>query len=130
VPEEPAGVVQSKVPEVFVAFAVNVLPVVAGLLDAVIEAIASPSASVAVTVKLRFAPSATDRDAGPAKTTGARSTLATVSAVAAEPDNALTAVNVSVYDPACENAGVQLNVPDVLPTPDVNVPPVVGGLAE
>ena len=129
-PEEPAGVVQSKVPEVFVAFAVNVLPVVAGLLDAVSEAIASPSASVAVTVKLRFAPSATDRDAGPAKTTGARSTLATVTAVAAEPDSALVAVMVTVYDPAWVNAGVQLNVPDVFPGPEVNVLPVAGGLLD
>jgi hypothetical protein len=87
--------VQLKVPDVFAASAVNVLPVVAGLLAAVKEAIGSPSGSAADTVNVRRVPSATDCVAG-AVTTGARSTLFTVIAVAAEPDRAFDAVNVTV----------------------------------
>jgi len=62
-----------------------------------------------------------------ATTTGARSTLFTVTVVAAEPDKAFDAVTVTVYVPACVNVGVQLNVPLVLPAPAVNVLPVVAG---
>jgi hypothetical protein len=66
-------------------------------------------------------------DAG-AVTTGARSTLFTVTVVAAEPERAFVAVTVTVYVPACVKLGVQLNVPDVFPAPAVNVLPVVAGL--
>jgi hypothetical protein len=63
-----------------------------------------------------------------AVTTGARSTLFTVTVVAAEPDRAFVAVTVTVYVPACVKLGVQLNVPDVFPAFAVNVLPVVAGL--
>jgi hypothetical protein len=122
--------VHENVPDVLPAPAVNVLPVVAGEEFAVNEAIGSPSGSAAVTVKLRRTPSFTVCVAG-AVTTGARSTLFTVIVVAAEPDAAgvvVDAVNVTVYVPACEKLGVQLNVPDVFPAPAVNVLPVVAGL--
>jgi hypothetical protein len=49
--------VQLNVPDVQVAFGVNVLPVVAGELAAVSKSIASPSGSVAVTVNVRLFPS-------------------------------------------------------------------------
>jgi hypothetical protein len=52
----------------------------------------------------------------------------TVRVVAAEPERAFAAVNVSVYVPACASEGVQLNVPDVFPAPAVNVLPVVAGV--
>jgi hypothetical protein len=52
--------VQLNVPDVFEAFGVNALPVVAGELAAVREAIAWPSGSVAVTVKMRGTPSVPD----------------------------------------------------------------------
>ena len=61
-----------------------------------------------------------------AVTVGGRSPAVTVSVVAAEPDRAFEAVNVSVKVPVI--AGVQLNVPDVFPAPAVNVLPVVAGL--
>jgi hypothetical protein len=63
-----------------------------------------------------------------AVTTGARSTLFTVTVVAAEPERAFAAVTVTVYVPDCVNVGVQLNVPLVLPAPAVNVLPVVAGV--
>jgi hypothetical protein len=87
--------VHANVPEVFEAFAVNVLPVVAGEEAAVNDAIASPSGSAADTVKLPATPSLKDAVAG-AVTTGARSTLFTVIAVEAEPERAFDAVNVTV----------------------------------
>jgi hypothetical protein len=62
-----------------------------------------------------------------ATTTGARSTLFTVSVVAAEPERTFEAVNVMVYVPACVKLGVHEKVPDVLPAPAVNVLPVVAG---
>jgi hypothetical protein len=52
--------VQLNVPDVFEAFGVNTLPVVAGELAAVRELIVSPSGSIAVTVNVRFCPSFTD----------------------------------------------------------------------
>jgi hypothetical protein len=67
--------VQLNVPDVFPAFAVNELPVVAGELAAVREAIAWPSGSNAVTVKVRFCPSGTPQVCG-AVTIGARSASA------------------------------------------------------
>jgi hypothetical protein len=77
--------VQLNVPDVFPAFAVNVLPVVAGELAAVREAIVWPSGSTADTVNVRLIPSFTLCVAG-AVTTGARSaTSFTVITVAAVP---------------------------------------------
>ena len=52
--------VHENVPDVFVPFAVNVLPVVAGEEAAVNEVIASPSGSIADTVNVRRLPSVTD----------------------------------------------------------------------
>ena len=82
-------------PDVFEAFAVNVLPVVAGELDDVKDVIASASGSTAVTVKLPATFCWQDAFAG-AVTTGARSTLLTVTVVAAEPERAFVAVTVTV----------------------------------
>ena len=62
-----------------------------------------------------------------AVTVGARSTLLTVTVVAADPLSAFDAVNVTVYVPACVNVGVHAKVPLVLPAPAVNVLPVVAG---
>ena len=62
-----------------------------------------------------------------AVTTGARSTLFTVSVVAAEPERVFVAVNVTVYVPACVKLGVHEKVPLVLPAPAVKVLPVVAG---
>ena len=90
--------VQLNVPDVFPAPAVNVLPVVAGLLASVNDVIAWPSGSAAVTVTVSGLPETPEAVAG-AVTTGARSPLVTVSVVAAEPKSAFVAVNVSVYVP-------------------------------
>jgi hypothetical protein len=119
--------VHEKVPLVLPAPAVNVLPVVAGVLTSVNEVIAWPSGSAAVTVTVPAVPVAKLAVAG-AVTTGARSTLFTVTTVAADPDRAFVAVTVTVYVPDCVKLGVQLNVPDVFPAPAVNVLPVVAGL--
>jgi hypothetical protein len=119
--------VHEKVPDVLPAFAVNVLPVVAGEEDAVSDVIAWPSGSDAVTVKVISVFSFPEADAG-ATTTGARSTAPTVTVVAAEPDRAFDAVTVTVYVPDCAKLGVQLNVPDVFEAFAVNVLPVVAGL--
>jgi hypothetical protein len=62
-----------------------------------------------------------------AVTDGARSPLVTVSVVAAEPERALAAVNVTVYVPTWALVGVHEKVPDVLPAPAVKVLPVVAG---
>jgi hypothetical protein len=121
--------IQLNVPDVFPAPAVNVLPVVAGELAAVREAIAWPSGSTADTVNVISVFSCTDTFAW-ADTTGWRSTLFTVITVAAVPvDTGDTDVaeNVTVYVPCCVKLGVQLNVPDVFPAPAVNVLPVVAG---
>jgi hypothetical protein len=118
--------VHENVPEVLVPFAVNVLPVVAGEEAAVNEVIAWPSGSDADTVKVISVFSFPEAEAG-AVTAGGRSLGDTVSDVAAEPDNAFDAVNVSMYVPACASDGVQLKVPLVLPAPAVNVLPVVAG---
>jgi hypothetical protein len=116
-----------KVPLVLPAPAVNVLPVVAGEEASVSVVIAWPSGSVAVTVTVPVVPVVKEAVAG-AVTTGARSTLTTVTVVAAEPERAFDAVTVTVYVPDCVNVGVQLNVPLVLPAPAVNVLPVVAGV--
>ena len=50
--------------------------------------------------------------------------------VEAEPLRAFWAVNVTPYAPAAVNDGVQLNVPEVLPAPAVNVPPAVMAVPE
>jgi hypothetical protein len=63
-----------------------------------------------------------------AVTTGARSPLVTESVVAAEPESAFAAVNVSVYVPTWALVGVHEKVPDVLPAPAVNVAPAVAGV--
>jgi hypothetical protein len=65
-----------------------------------------------------------------AVTTGARSTLLTVTVVAAEPERAFVAVTVTVYVPACVKLGVHEKVPEVLEALAVNVLPVVAGLLE
>jgi hypothetical protein len=119
--------VQLNVPDVFPAPAVNVLPVVAGVLTSVSVVIAWPSGSAAVTVTVPAVPVVKEAVAG-AVTTGARSTLFTVTVVAAEPERAFVAVTVTVYVPACVNVGVHEKVPDVLPAPAVNVLPVVAGV--
>ena len=93
------------------------------------EVSASPSGSVAVTVKLIGVKFGLDTTAG-AVTTGARLTPPMEIVVAADPDKAFEAVNVTVYVPACVKLGVQLNVPEVLPAPAVNVLPVVAGELE
>ena len=85
--------VQLNVPEVFEAFAVNVAPAGSGAPES--EAMASPSGSEAVTVKLISVPSLPEAVAG-AVTVGARSTLVTVIAVVAEPERAFDAVNVTL----------------------------------
>jgi hypothetical protein len=118
--------VHENVPLVFAAFAVKVLPVVAGEEAAVNELIASPSGSFADTVKVMSVPSFPDAVAG-AVTVGARSTLVTVTTVEAEPERAFDAVTVTVYVPACVKLGVHEKVPLVLPAPAVNVLPVVAG---
>ena len=85
-------------PDVFPAPAVNVLPVVAGELAAVREAIAWPSGSDAVTLIVISVFSFPEAVAG-ATTTGARSTFTTVMVVAAVPVSAGepdVAVNVTV----------------------------------
>ena len=87
--------VQLNVPDVFEAFVVNVLPVVAGELAAVSDVIAWPSGSAAVTVKENGDVAMTDCVAG-AVTCGARSTLFTVIAVEAVPVRAFVDVNVTV----------------------------------
>jgi hypothetical protein len=115
------------VPEVLPAPGVNVLPVVAGVLASVKVVIACPSGSAAVTVTVPAMPPVKVAEGG-AVTTGGRSTLFTVTVVAAEPERAFAAVTVTVYVPDCVNVGVQLNVPLVLPAPGVNVLPVVAGL--
>jgi hypothetical protein len=77
-------------------------------------------------VKLKATPSAADWVAG-AVTVGARSTLLTVTVVAAEPERAFAAVTVTAYVPACVKLGVHENVPDVWAAFEVNVLPVVAG---
>jgi hypothetical protein len=116
-----------KVPLVLPAPAVNVLPVVAGVLTSVNDVIAWPSGSDAVTVTVPGVPVVKEAVAG-AVTTGARSTLFTVTVVAAVPERAFCAVTVTVYVPACVNVGVHEKVPLVLPAPAVNVLPVVAGV--
>ena len=85
--------VHENVPDVFVAFAVNVAP--AGKPVAVRLVIVSPSGSEAVTVKVISGFSAPVTVAG-AVTTGARSTLVTVMLVVAEPESVFVAVNVTL----------------------------------
>ena len=87
--------VHEKVPDVLPAPAVNVLPVVAGVLASVNVVIACPSGSAAVTVTVPATPPLKEAVEG-AVTTGARSTLFTVIAVAAVPERAFDAVNVTV----------------------------------
>src|SRR5512138_2252315 len=85
--------VQLNVPEVCAAFAVNVAPEGSGAPVSV--AIASPSGSAAVTVKVRSEFEAPEAVAG-AVTTGARSVLLIVIAVVAEPLSALVATKVAL----------------------------------
>ena len=113
--------VQDNVPLVLPAPAVNVAPAVMAVPAAVSEAIAGPSASVAETVKVKSEFSFTEAVAG-AVTTGA-APAPTVIEVEAEPERAFAAVNVTPNVPVA--AGVQFNVPDVLPAPAVNVAPAV-----
>ena len=85
--------VHENVPDVLVAFAVNVAP--AGSAEAVRLVIASPSGSDAVTTKVISVFSAPVAVAG-AVTTGARSTLVTVMTVVAEPESVFVAVKVTL----------------------------------
>ena len=86
--------VQESVPVVLPAPAANVAPAVMAVPEAVSEVIASPSMSDAETPTVRSEFSFTEAVAG-AVTVGARSTLFTVIAVDAEPDNVFVAVNVA-----------------------------------
>ena len=99
----------------------NVAPASMAEPAAVSETNAGPSGSVAVTVNARSEPSETEAVAG-AVTTG-RTPHDTEIAVDAEPLRVFTAVNVTPNVP--DVAGVQENVPDVLLTFEVNVPPAV-----
>ena len=101
--------------------AANDAPAVMAVPVAVSEVIAGPSASDAVTLTVRSEFSLTEAVAG-AVTTGAPP-APTVIDVEAEPESAFEAVNVAPKEPV--EAGVQLNVPDVLPAPAVNVAPAV-----
>ena len=85
--------VQLNVPDVLVAFAVNVAPEGSGA--AVSEAMASPSGSAALTVNVVRTFEVALTVAG-AVTTGARSVFAIVIAVEAEPERAFDAVNVTL----------------------------------
>ena len=85
--------VQLNVPDVLVAFAVNVAP--EGSPVAVRLVIAWPSGSEAVTVKVRSEPVVPLAVAG-AVTTGARSVLEIVMLVVAEPERVFVAVNVTL----------------------------------
>jgi glucosamine 6-phosphate synthetase-like amidotransferase/phosphosugar isomerase protein len=87
--------VQDSVPEVFAAFFVNTAPAVMAVPVAVRLVMASPSGSTADTVKVISVFSAPEAVAG-AVTTGARSTLVTVTVVDAEPLRAFEAVNVTL----------------------------------
>ena len=94
-PKEPAEAgVQFSVPLVLPAPAVNVAPAVMAVPAAVSEVIAWPSGSFAETVNESATPTVPFCVAG-AVTVGARSTLFTVIAVDAEPDNVFVAVNVA-----------------------------------
>jgi hypothetical protein len=95
VPDDVKVGVQPNVPDVFEAFVVKKLPVVAGELVADRDAIVSPSGSVAVTVNEMKQPSGPKAVAG-ATTTGPRSTLFTVITVDAAPERKFDAVNVTV----------------------------------
>jgi len=90
--------------------------------------IALPSGELAVTLNRRRAFSSTVSVEG-AVTTGGKSQLRTVIAVAAVPDSAFDAVNVTLYVPGWAKVGVQLNVPDVFATLFVNVAPNGSGAA-
>ena len=79
-------------PDVAVAFAVNVAPAGSGAAERLV--IAVPSGSDAVTVKVISVPSFPEAVAG-AVTTGARSVLVIVMLVVAEPERAFAAVNVT-----------------------------------
>jgi len=87
--------VHDQVADEFEALIANVLPVIGGLLVLVKDVTGWPSGSVAVSVKVISVFSAPEAVAG-AVTTGARSTLLTVTVVAAEPERAFDAVNVTV----------------------------------
>jgi hypothetical protein len=97
VPVSPNAGVQLNVPDVFAAFTVNaaLFPTGSPEMSAIKAVIVSPSGSAAATVNEISVPSFPEAVAG-AVTTGARSTLFTVIAVAAVPLKALLAVNVTV----------------------------------
>ena len=113
--------VQLNVPVVLPPPAANVAPAVTAVPVAVSEVIAGPSGSFAVTLTVRSEFSFTEAVAGAVTTGGLPAAI--VIAVEADPERAFEAVNVAPKEPA--EAGVQLNVPDVLPPPAVNVAPAV-----
>ena len=86
--------VQLRVPDVLPAPTVNVAPAVMTVPEAVSEVMASPSGSVAPTVKVRSAFSQAILVAG-AVTMGARSGSTTLMLVVANPDSEFDAVNVT-----------------------------------
>src|SRR5687767_4618274 len=90
--------------------------------------IAWPSGSLAVTTTVSGEPSATVAVSG-ALTIGAWSPAAIVICVVAEPVRELLAVKVTLYVPAWPEAGVNVNVPEVLDAFLVNVALVGSGAA-
>jgi hypothetical protein len=86
--------VHVSVPEVFPPPGVNVAPAVMADPEAVRELMASPSGSDAVTLTVSSDPSAPLAVAG-AETVGARSVLAMVTAVVADPESTFEAVKVT-----------------------------------
>jgi len=116
--------VQLIVPAVCAVFVVNVAPAVMAVPEAVREVSGSPAGSNAVTVNEIGDPSGPATELG-ALMKGGRQLSITVMLVVADPDKRFAAVNVAEYVPACEKLGAQLNVPDVLPAPVVNVAPAV-----
>ena len=111
--------VQFSVPLVFPAPAVKTAPTVTADPLAVNDVIAGPSASDAVTLTDNAEFSFTEAVAGAVTDGGLPD--ATEIDVEAEPDSAFVAVNVAPNVPV--EAGVQFNVPDVLPAPGANIAP-------
>jgi hypothetical protein len=86
--------VHVSVPEVFPPPGVNVAPAVMADPEAVRDVMVSPSGSDAVTLTVSSDPSAPEAVAG-AETVGARSVLAMLIAVDADPESTLDAVKVT-----------------------------------
>src|SRR5438045_6175748 len=85
--------------------------------------------SAACTRTVTLLASATEAAAGAAMV-GARSVLATTMVALEEPDSALPAVKVTVYEPALLYVGVQVSVPVVSPGPGVKTALLPAGSLE